>query len=173
MKSRFFTPKNMSLCGIFAALLTICSWISIPVGGISFTMQTFALYLALLTLGAKRAFFSTLVWLLLGVTGIPVFSGFRGGISALLGPTGGFLWGFLAAAAIFHLLEKRPVIAAIGSMAVCYACGAAWLAWGYAEGAGIGVALIQCVLPCLAPDAGKIFLAFVLSRRLRRFAADN
>lgn len=168
MKSKTFTPANISICSIFAALFTVCSWISIPMGNTVLTLQTFAVFLALLTLGGKRTLLALAVWLLLGLAGAPVFSGFRGGIGMLAGPTGGFLWGFLVAATVFSLI-RRPLIGAILACAALYLCGAAWFAWGYGGNAGFPAALAQCVLPFLLPDAAKLWLAFSLARRLRRF----
>ena len=84
----------MVLCSLLAALTAICAWIAIPLPGISFTMQTFAVLLTLGLLGGRWGSISILLYLLLGIVGLPVFSGFRGGAAALLDPTGGFIWGF-------------------------------------------------------------------------------
>ena len=81
--------RNMVLSGLFAALLALCGWISLPLGSLRFTLQTFGLLLALLTLGGKWGSVTVLVYLALGAMGLPVFSGFQGGIGVLLGPTGG------------------------------------------------------------------------------------
>ena len=80
--------KDMALIGLFAALLAICSWISIPTT-IPFTLQTMGVFLAVGLLGGKRGTISILLYLLIGAVGVPVFSGFKGGIGALAGPTGG------------------------------------------------------------------------------------
>ena len=81
----------MVLCSLLAALTAICAWIAIPLPGISFTMQTFAVLLTLGLLGGRWGSISILLYLLLGIVGLPVFSGFRGGAAALLDLTGGFL----------------------------------------------------------------------------------
>ena len=67
--------------------MAVCAWISIPFGYIAFTMQTFAVMLALFTLGGKWGTASVFVYLLLGAVGLPVFSGFQGGLGVLLGVT--------------------------------------------------------------------------------------
>ena len=85
--------KNMTLCGLFVALLAICAWLSIPLGSIAITLQTFAVFLCLGLLGGKLGSVTILVYLLLGLVGVPVFSGFRGGATALMGATGGYLFG--------------------------------------------------------------------------------
>ena len=160
----------MVLCSLFAALTAVCSWLSIPIPPISFTMQTFAVLLTLGVLGGKWGAASILLYLLLGIVGLPVFSGFRGGASALLDATGGFLWGFLAAALAYWGLErlgKLPAMAA--AMAVCYACGCWWFSV-YAGGAGFWTAALTCVAPYLIPDAVKLWLAWRVSKRLEKFA---
>ena len=77
--------KNMALCGLFVALLTVCAWICIPFGPIAITLQTFAVCLCLGLLGGKLGTITILVYLLLGAVGVPVFSGFRGGAAVLMG----------------------------------------------------------------------------------------
>lgn len=160
--------RKMVLASLFASLTAVCAWISIPIPPISFTLQTFAVFLTLAVLGGKWGTVSILLYLLLGVVGLPVFAGFRGGISALLDATGGFLWGFLAAAGVYWLLEKLgKVPAMVLSMAVCYACGCWWFS-RYAGGMGVWAAMLTCVVPYLIPDAVKIALAHSMGKRLRR-----
>ena len=115
------------LCSLFTALLSICAWICIPVFHVTYTLQTFAVYLALLTLGGKWGTLTIGIYLLLGAVGLPVFSGFRGGIGALLGVTGGFLWGFLAAGIVYWLFERlcKPAGICLG-LFFCYTCGCIW-----------------------------------------------
>ena len=162
-------PQFLARCALFSALMCICAWISIPLGNISFTLQTFSLFLALLTLGGKGASLSVLVYLALGAVGLPVFSGFRGGFGALLGVTGGYLWGFLAGCLVFWLItailgEKSCVLAVIAAMVTIYLCGTIWF-FVYAPG-GIWAILAQSVLPYLLPDAVKILLAFWVVKKL-------
>ena len=159
--------RYMTLSSLFAALLAICAWICIPAGDISFTMQTFGMALALLLLGGKWGTVSIGIYLLLGAVGLPVFSGFRGGFGILLGVTGGFLWGFLLSGLVFRLLEgfSRP-LALICSLFTCYFCGCGWfLFW---SGGGLGFVLLRCVVPFLIPDIIKLWLAYSLSKRLKK-----
>ena len=160
--------RKLTRCALFAAMMALCAWIGVPLGHTVFTMQTFGVLLALGLLGGKRGTVSILCYLLLGAAGLPVFSGFRGGIGAILGPTGGYLWGFLATGLVFWLLEKwsRPVAMAAG-IAACYACGTVWY-MNYTGGA-LAAVLAQTVLPYLIPDAVKLILALRLTRRLKRF----
>lgn len=157
----------MTYCAIFAAILTVCAWLCIPVGDMVITMQTFGVALALLLLGGKWGTVSIGIYLLLGAVGLPVFSGFRSGIGALAGVTGGFLWGFLTSGLVFWALERLGKIPALcAGLLVCYVCGCGWF-YLYAGG-GLGLILLRCVIPFLIPDALKLWLAFSLSGRLKK-----
>ena len=165
--------RDLSRAALFAALMALCAWISIP-APVPFTLQTFALFLAPGLLGGRLGAAAVGAYLLLGAFGLPVFAGFSGGIGALLGPTGGFLLGFLPAALVMWGAEaalgrSEPVFlaSAVLGQGLCYLFGSAWYAFGYAGGAaGLPAALSACVLPFLLPDAAKLALAFALRRRL-------
>lgn len=145
--------------------MAICSWISLPVGHMALTMQTFGVLLALGVLGGKWGSVSILVYLLLGAAGLPVFSGFRGGLGHLLGITGGYLWGFLLTGLVYWAWEKRGRLPAMAlGLAACYLCGCAWF-WLYAGG-GMGLIFLQCVVPYLIPDALKLWLSLTVSKRI-------
>ena len=152
---------------MFASLMAICAWISVPIGDTVFTLQTLAVFLCLGLLGGKRGFAAIFIYLLLGAAGLPVFSGFRGGIGILAGATGGYLWGFLAAALLYRLLEqfgKLPSM--IAGQFMCYLCGSLWF-YLYAGG-GFWLILLRCVVPYLLFDSAKLALAYILTRRLSR-----
>ena len=158
--------RKMVVCSLFAALTAICAWIAIPIPPISFTMQTFAIFLTLGVLGGKWGTVSVLLYLLLGIVGLPVFSGFRGGFGAILGATGGYIWGFAVSALLYWALErlgKLPAMAA--GMLSCYLCGSLWFTV-YAGDIGFVPVLLTCVVPYLVPDAVKIGLAYSLSKRI-------
>lgn len=158
----------MVRCALFAALMAVCSWISVPLGDMAFTLQTLGLFLTLGILEGKWGTVSILSYLLLGAAGVPVFSGFQGGFGAILGPNGGFLWGFLAAALVYWAAQRLGSIpAAVLSLAVCYVCGCLWYSL-YAGGIGIPAAAIKTVLPYLIPDILKLTAALSLSRRLKK-----
>ena len=171
--------KNMALCGLFAALLTICAWICVPLADTVITLQTFGLFLCLGTLGGKRGFAATAVYLLLGVIGLPVFSGFRGGIGTLLGVTGGYLTGFLITSAVYWLITalagdipKVRLFAFICGLLLCYVFGTLWYYWVFISSGSlvsISILLTKCVFPFLLPDGIKLVLAWQLSKKLRRF----
>lgn len=167
--------RDMALCALFAALLSVCAWICIPIGDISFTMQTFGVFLTLGLLGGKRGTLAILTYLLLGAVGLPVFSGFQGGAGTLLGVTGGYIVGFLAWGLVYWLLtglfaSKLRLIAMLAGLLTCYGFGSVWFYVLYLHNGGtVGIALIlsKCVLPYLLPDLLKLALAYGLTSRLK------
>ena len=171
MKGRIvirISVRNMTRAAVFAALICLCSWISIPVGDIAFTLQTFAVFLALGLLGSKWGTVAIILYLLLGAVGLPVFSGFRGGLGILAGVTGGYLWGFLLSCALFRLFSRFGILPAmIAGQLICYVCGSLW--FSLFSGGGLGLVLLRCVVPFLIPDAVKLYLAWRLTFRLRKF----
>lgn len=171
--------RDLAYIALFAVLIAVCSWISIPTPWqISITLQCFAVFLAVGVLGGRRGTLAVLVYILLGAVGIPVFSGFRGGLGHLLGTTGGYIIGFLFTALVMWLMEallgKKLWVLAVSmvvGLAVCYAFGTAWFMVVYARNSGaigLGTALGWCVIPYIIPDVVKIVLALVLSRTLRK-----
>lgn len=169
--------KNMALCGLFTAVLSLCAWLSVPVGDMVITLQTFGIFLTLGLLGGKWGSITVFVYLLLGAVGAPVFSGFRGGLGTLLGTTGGYIFGFMSTAMLYWSITSQkdtPVtrlIAMILGMLLCYGCGSWWYITRYLNGSELtlGLVLLKCVLPYLIPDAFKISMAWVLTGKLKRF----
>lgn len=164
---RRFPIRQMTRCALFAALTAVCAWTGIPLGDTVFTLQTLAVFLTLGLLGGKWGTVSILCYLLLGAVGVPVFSGFRGGIGMLLGPTGGYLLGFLSTGLCYGAVEKFGKLPAmiLGQLA-CYACGTLW--YMQYTGGGIGWILLQTVVPYLFPDAVKLVLAYRLTAKLKK-----
>ncbi|MBP5330961.1 MAG: biotin transporter BioY [Lachnospiraceae bacterium] len=168
--------QSMIYIALMAVIITVCSWISIP-GAVPFTLQTFAVFTALLLLGTRDGLISIIVYLLLGAVGVPVFSGFRGGIGHLAGPTGGYLIGFLVMGFVFGIVRhfiKHPLASAITAsilgLAACYAFGTVWFVIVYSSANSAityGAALSMCVLPFIIPDAIKMVLAIILSERVK------
>ena len=167
--------RDLTYVALCAVLIAVCAWISIP-APVPFTLQTFGIFAALTLLGGRRGCYAVAVYLLLGLVGLPVFSGFQGGPGVLLGTTGGYILGFLASALLYWgmtaRLGDRPAVTAAAmvlGLLVCYAFGTAWFLVAYARAAGpIGLwaALGMCVFPFVVPDLVKLALAWMLSRRL-------
>ena len=166
---------DMVYIAISAALIAICSWISIPTA-VPFTLQTFAVFFVLLLLGGERGTIATLVYVLLGAVGVPVFAGFSGGIGILLGSTGGYIIGFLFVGLIYILFEKffkktivMKIVALVLGLAVCYAFGTAWFMHVYIKSSGeVGLLTVLgwCVFPFIIPDLIKMALAVVVAKRI-------
>ena len=158
--------RKMVPAALMAALMAVCSWLSIPVPPVVFTLQSFAFLLTLGVLGGKWGSVTVLLYLLLGLTGLPVFAGFRFGPAAFLDPTGGFLLGFLMGALVYWLLERLGKIPAmIAAQLTCYGCGCVWFSH-WAGDAGFLAAALTCVVPYLIPDALKLWLAVKVASKL-------
>lgn len=160
---------------LFAVLIAICAWISVPTT-VPFTLQTFGIFLTVGLLGGKRGSMAVLVYIFLGAAGIPVFSGFTGGIGRLLGNTGGYIVGFLASALVMWALEKvmgrktwALAVQMVLGLIACYAIGTVWFMVVYSGTSGtVGLMTVLgwCVIPFIIPDLIKIALALVLTKRL-------
>ncbi|MBQ8136689.1 MAG: biotin transporter BioY [Clostridia bacterium] len=173
MKNRF-SVKDLCFIALSAALLAVCSWISIP-AAVPFTLQTFAVFAVLMMLGAWRGLAAIALYLMIGAVGLPVFSGFKGGIAALFGPTGGYLFGFLLTALTYRLIGRREklwteIVALAVGLILCYAFGTVWFVKNYTGGAEMTFlhALEICVFPFLLPDALKLAVAAIVSIRVRK-----
>ena len=151
--------RAMTLTAMFAAILCIICPISIPIAGpVPITLSLLAIYLAGGLLGSGCGTLAVLVYLALGAAGLPVFSKFSGGAAVLIGPTGGYIIGYLRHPRLF------PVLATAG-LAVCYLFGTIWLS--ISTGSPFGAALKTAVLPFLPFDAIKIVMASLLFYPLR------
>ena len=165
--------KDLVLTAMFSALIAVCSILSIPVGEVPITLQTFAVCFAAAMLGWKRGTLSVLVYILLGAVGLPVFSGMKDGVGVLAGPTGGYIIGFLLTAVLIGFVSEKtdrkalPMTAAMtAGVLLCYAVGTLWFM--VVTHTGLGVALMMCVVPFLIFDAVKIAAAVLLSNRLTK-----
>lgn len=169
---------DLVMVALFAALIAVCAWVTIP-GSVPFTLQTMGVFLAVGLLGGKRGTAAVLVYILLGAVGLPVFSGFSGGVGRLLGTTGGYIIGFLVAALAMWAMEAifgrakwvLPVSMFLGLL-LCYAFGTVWFLVLYTQTKGaisVVSVLSMCVIPFILPDLMKIALALLLTNRLGRF----
>jgi biotin transport system substrate-specific component len=176
MKS--LTLKGMILAAIFAALTGILTQIQIPVDMVPINLALFSVYLAGALLGPKYGTLSMVVYVLLGAVGLPVFSGFSGGLHKLVGPTGGYIAGYIACAFLVGYLSRRwnmhfsmlSIAMILGTLA-CYTLGTAWFMM--ITGRDLTTSLGLCVIPFLPGDAMKIILAALLAGRLRTPLLSN
>lgn len=168
---------DMAYIGIFAVVIAICSWISIP-AAVPFTLQTFAVFLSVVVLGGRRGTLSVVVYILIGAIGVPVFSGFNGGLGALMNTTGGYIIGFFFTALIMWAVEGlagrklwAQAVSMVLGLAVCYVVGTVWFVFVYSRtigAVGMMTVLGWCVIPFIIPDLVKIALALMLGNTLRK-----
>ena len=133
---------DMAYIAVFTVLIAICSWISIPMA-VPFTLQTFAIFLAVSVLGGRRGTIAVVVYVILGAIGVPVFAGFSGGLGVIMRNTGGYIVGFILTALIMWLMERlfgkklwvQAVSMVLGLLA-CYALGTAWFMFVYMRTTG-------------------------------------
>ncbi|MBQ9085895.1 MAG: biotin transporter BioY [Clostridia bacterium] len=166
---------DLTYIAICVAFITVCSWIAIPFF-VNFTLQTFAIFFISAISGWKKSLSAILTYLALGAIGIPVFSGFQSGISALFQVTGGYLWGFIGSALIVsgmvsHFGHKKRflILSMLLGLLFCYATGTIWYVVLYVRNYGeisLWTALGYCCLPFLIPDLVKIILASFLTLRI-------
>ena len=165
---------QMVFCALFAALIVVFAQIQVPLPGlVPISLATFGVMMAGLLLGWKFGLMAVAVYVLLGAVGVPVFAGFKGGIAALTGPTGGYIIGYLPYAVLAGLPVKkaqesfwgRLALLALGTLA-CYALGTAWFM--HATKRTLGESMGLCVLPFLPGDAVKMALSSFLAPRLRK-----
>lgn len=167
---------DMIYIAMFAAIIAVCAQIQLPIGPVPFTLQTLGVFVASAMLGAKRGTLSVLVYILLGAIGVPVFAGFSGGFSVLIGSTGGYIIGFILTALVTGILSDLLgrklwvlIVGMIAGLALCYVFGTAWFIIvmnNQGNAMDIATALSYCVIPFLIPDAAKIAVATVLVNRL-------
>ena len=168
---------TMAYIAVSVALEVVCAYLTVP-AVVPFTLQTFGVFFALCFLGGARGTAVIAVYLAMGLIGLPVFSGFKGGVAALLGPTGGYLLGFLATALIYWLgtavfrrnatnVWVQTTLCVIGLLA-CYLLGTVWFICVYRATNSWTKALTLCVVPYLLPDALKLVLAVTLAKTLRK-----
>ena len=174
-KSKKHMTADMTVTALMTAIACVLGPFSlpIPISPVPISLTNLVIYFMAYILGAKKALSSCALYLLLGAVGLPVFSGFSGGLGKLLGPTGGYLIGFLFLAVIAgFFVERFPgkrylhvAGMAIGT-AVLYLFGTVWLAGQM--NLSVAAALGVVVIPYLPGDAAKIFLAVLLGPQIRR-----
>lgn len=163
---------KMSFIGVMAAVICILGPLSIPIGVVPISFTNLAIYLALYILGMKKGTISYLIYMLIGFAGIPVFSGFTSGPSKLLGPTGGYIIGFIFMALIagffidqFFDKAYLCIIGMVLGTFVCYIFGTAWLA--YQANMPVKAAFAAGVIPFIPGDFVKILISTFIGPQIR------
>ncbi len=162
--------KELVLTALFSAVISVLSLVSVPTPlGIPLTIQVFAVALCGFTLGTKMSVPATVVYILLGLIGLPIFSGFTGGISVLFGLTGGFIIGFIPLSLLTGLNLKsgvlRVVIGMLG-LVICHIIGI--VQFSVIAEAEITSSFIVVSAPYLVKDIVLVIGAFVMSKWLRK-----
>lgn len=164
--------KRMVYAALMAALTAAGAYIAIPIGPVPIVLQNLFIMLAGLLLGGRWGLISVGVYLLAGAIGLPVFAGGTGGVGKFVGPTGGYLLGFAAAAYLVGVISQRghgrvaiDVLAMVAGTLVVYAFGVSWLK--VVTGMSISKAIAVGMLPFLIGDALKIAAAIPIAKALR------
>lgn len=183
--------RSIAFVGLSIALMAVSAWVSIPLGPVPFTLQTFVMVFALLVLTPRECLAAIGGYLVLGAIGLPIFSSMRGGLGVIAGPTGGFLWGFLlgalAALAFLHVVrgqmaktskdgdESRGsagrtfainLAAGIIFIAVTYVCG--WVQLMAVASLGPAAAFATAIAPFILIDAVKLVVAVITAQAVRQ-----
>lgn len=167
-----FSVKNLCIAAVLTALCCVLSPMSVQIGPVPISLGTFCIFLTAAILPWKLSVVSIIVYILIGAVGLPVFSGFKGGIQVLAGPTGGYLVAypfmaliisltvrsFVKKGAVFHIASM--IVSMSLAMAVCYLLGTAWFV--ISTGSTISAALSACVIPFIWADLLKIAAATLL-----------
>lgn len=177
MNSKKISVRDLCYIGIFTAIITIFAQISIPMPyGVPMTLQTFAIPLAGIVLGTRNGLLSTVVYVLLGAIGAPVFAGFQGGFGIVVGATGGFILSFPLMALTAGIGESKNnklwlACWLLAGAVINYFCG--MLYFMFAMGSDLRTAFIACVLPFIPTAVIKIVLVAILGKNLKRVLVKN
>lgn len=173
MKGNKLSIQGIATVGVMTAVLCILAPMSIPIGPIPVSLTNLVIYLSLYILGMKKSCVSYLVYLLIGLIGVPVFSGFSGGVGKLFGPTGGYLIGFFPMAVIAGIVIDKvtnkwclELLAMAAGTSAAYLFGTCWLA--YQAHISFKAALLTAVIPFILGDVIKMVIALILGATIRK-----
>ena len=167
------TTRNIAFISLFTAVICVLSPISFPIGPIPITLATLAIYITGALLDFKRSVLCVLLFILIGLVGVPVFSGYQGGPAKLVGPTGGFIFGYILGIVVQSLLTTwkkdkiwiYPLAMILGTIFI-YGFGLVWYMI-YTKTSFVS-AFSTCVVTFLPGDAIKIVIATLVSFKLRK-----
>ena len=176
--------RSVAFCGLSIALMAVAAWVTVPFGPVPFTLQTLAVMFVLFALPAKQALVAIGGYIVLGGLGLPVFSSFKGGLAALMGPTGGFIVGFFVAAVVAiaaaSLLKRTPLFAseeqksffgthiAAGVLARNVVMGVVFMVAGHLSAEA---AFAAAVAPFVLIDAMKMIAAVLIAQAVSAVVA--
>lgn len=167
------TTKTLALIAVMTAVTCVLAPLSLPIGPVPISLTNLAIYFALYILGMKKGTVSYLVYLAIGLVGVPVFSGFTGGPGKLFGPTGGYLIGFIPMAIVAGILIDKfggkfvySMIGMVIGTIICYAFGTIWLA--HQAQMDFKAALMAGVIPFIPGDLIKMVLAAIFGPQIRK-----
>lgn len=164
------TTQELATAALFTALISISGFVAIPVGAVPFTLQVYVVLLAAMVLGPRLGTLSVMAYLVLGLFA-PVYAGGGSGLGVVVGPTGGYLWGFIGAALVAGLIAQRGgstvprlLMAGLAGLVPVYALGTTWLALQL--GLGPGAAMLTGVIPFVWMDVVKVGAAALTAHAL-------
>ena len=168
-----FTIQQIAMIAVMTAVTCVLAPLSIPIGPVPISLTNLVIYFSLFILGTKKGTISYLIYLLIGLVGVPVFSGFTGGPQKLFGPTGGYLIGFIPMAVIAGIVIDKCMkkwyfclLAMIAGTWVCYLFGTAWLA--FQANMTFKAALAAGVIPFIIEDLIKMVLALLIGPQIHK-----
>ncbi|MCI8405354.1 MAG: biotin transporter BioY [Clostridia bacterium] len=170
--------KTMVICAVFAAVMCVFCVMTIPIGPVPISMATFIVTLTAIILGPKKGTVSVLIYILLGAVGLPVFSGFKGGIQILFGPTGGYIWSYIFMTLFIGALTQKYgtnkiitlirifIISLIGIIIICYGIGT--IQFMAVQKVDFAKAFAACAAPFIVFDIIKAAVASYLGYVVRK-----
>ena len=167
-----FTIQQIAMIAVMTAVTCVLAPLSVPIGPVPISLTNLVIYFSLFILGTKKGTISYLIYLLLGLVGLPVFSGFTGGPAKLAGPTGGYIIGFIVMAVIAGLVIDnchKPLIQLVGMIAgtiVCYLFGTVWFC--IVADSTFKAALGICVIPFIPADLIKMIIAMIIGPMIKK-----
>ena len=172
MQKKKFSLTQLIFMALMAAVMCIAGPLAVPIGPVPITLTNLVIYIAVGVLGTAQGTISYCLYLLLGMVGLPVFSGYAGGLGKLAGPKGGFLVGFIAMALIggivMEVSHRKLIPTLIGwfiGTAVDYLLGTLWFM--FVTKMNLSASLMMCVVPFIPGDLIKIVLAYCLSKKIK------
>ena len=173
--------RSIAFVGLAVAIMAVSAWVTVPLGPVPFTLQMFAITFAIVMLSPKECIAAIVLYLALGAIGLPVFSGMSGGIAKLMGPTGGFLWGYLLGVGLAVVVRfgLKAMLARDGQakgarafvidfltglvfLAVAYVCG--WAQLMAVASMTPAAAFAAGVAPFILVDLAKLVAAVICAR---------